>query len=156
MPAKGTHSLDPSMRGRGLRFSGSWWKVERTQSAMASAVSWTGMMLCDSSLHAGRWWCKLGGAGRANDIGARSDLHLSQPLSAPATLSPLPCRSLIACGTLLIILLPALLPSSPCKRSVSHVHASAFRRIRGTAHGCTSPQEPPRKTMSLYVWAMAS
>ena len=37
MPARGTHSFDPSWRGRGLRFSGSWSKAARTQSAMASA-----------------------------------------------------------------------------------------------------------------------
>jgi hypothetical protein len=43
-------------------------------------------------------------------------------------------------------LVPAPAPSSPCKRSVSHVHApAAFRRIRGTAHGSTSPQESPCK-----------
>lgn len=37
MPARGTHSLESSLRGRGLRFEGSWAKVERTQSAIASA-----------------------------------------------------------------------------------------------------------------------
>lgn len=38
MPARGTHSLEPLPRGRGLRLAGSWSNVASTQSAMASAV----------------------------------------------------------------------------------------------------------------------
>jgi hypothetical protein len=38
MPLKGTHSREPSLRGRGLRLSGSCSKVESTQSAMASGL----------------------------------------------------------------------------------------------------------------------
>src|SRR5690242_18091184 len=38
MPLKGTHSLEPSLRGRGLRLSGSCSKAASTQSATASAL----------------------------------------------------------------------------------------------------------------------
>jgi hypothetical protein len=134
MPASGTHSLEPSLRGRGLRFSGSCSKVARTQSAIAfgSAV----ILLGDKSMQA---WCG-GGSGSSevpgtNDIGCRkrtftrsqSLLPLCRTHSAPVIRHNHPrTRSFFS--------------SPQCKRSVSHVHApAAFRRIRGTAHGCTSP-----------------
>jgi hypothetical protein len=47
MPASGTHSLEPSLRGRGLRFSGSWSKVSSTQPATASAS--TAMVVRENS-----------------------------------------------------------------------------------------------------------
>jgi hypothetical protein len=147
MPASGTHSLVPSLRGRGLRLSSSWSNDARTQSATAFAS--TAMVL-----RRGRMQTRAGG-GRAevpgaNDIGSRAwYLHHHSCLlyrryypvilstSNPTAYSP-------SCP---------LFRSPPCKRSVSHVHAAAFRHLRGTAHGCRSPQEPPCKKAPVAMRA---
>jgi hypothetical protein len=85
MPASGTHSLEPSLRGRGLRLSGSWSKVARTQSAMASAPKVMVLIV----EHIQTW--RGGGSSEvlpgANDIGAGCI-----PSLRSQTLLPL-CRS---------------------------------------------------------------
>ncbi len=50
-PASGTHSLQPSAPDRGFRFSGSWSKVLRTQSAIASGdgVMWEMVLMWEDS-----------------------------------------------------------------------------------------------------------
>jgi hypothetical protein len=146
MPARGTHSLDPSVRGRGLRFSGSWSKVASTQSAIALASSV--MVAGEDCLQPWRG----GGCSEEPERGctrSRPRIVLSPATSTPASLSlPCHCRTRISTGAtpyscsrpVVFFFFP------PCKRSVSHVHASAFRHLRGTAHGCPSAKEPPRKT----------
>ena len=71
MPASGTHSLEPSVRGRGLRLSGSWSKALRTQLAMASAsASASGVIVVDVDFGSvwtlrDAWWRELGGGRQA-------------------------------------------------------------------------------------------
>jgi hypothetical protein len=133
MPARGTHSLVPSSRGRGLRFSGSLSKVASTQSAIASASA---VMLLALAECGGRGSGEPGGHIPACSFKVT---HCGFTI----TLSQLPVA--LAPDTYSALVHHYYSPSSPCKRLVSHVHASAVRRFRGTAHRRASSQEPPRK-----------
>lgn len=97
MPARGTHSLAPSWRGRGLRFSGSWSKAARTQSAMASAS--TVMVL---GAECGVWHGvveeRLGSAGMTS-VPALVRYRNRAFLLSQSPLSSLPCRTLSPCET---------------------------------------------------------
>jgi hypothetical protein len=151
IPARGTHSLEPSWRGRGFLFSGSWLKAWRTQSAIASA---SGVIVGGSRDLRARWvqGRRAEGGGRIRWIRAKVHSRLQFPGVVPATR---PQRTLShELSTTKSLLHPHPSPSSvlsspTCKRLVSNGHAPHCRVCDADAHDC-SAQEPTSKPGHEY------
>lgn len=143
IPARGTHSLEPSSRRRGLRFSGSWSKAASTQSAIASPSVIVVMGLSGLPIARCPVMVEVRRPG-TNEMRCPPRTFTVHDCVAPVLFVPFR-RGTVRPLTCTLRSSPFLPP--PCKRSVSHVYAPALRRLCGTAHS-PSAQEPPRKRAS--------